>query len=63
MTDTPFKSVPKFPDKDKTSPYPDFWDLPLSQSVQCPQCGMEFKGAVGYVCYKDGCPIFLRATC
>lgn len=40
-----------------TAPAPSW----LSDNNQCSVCGLEFKGAMGYVCTNSNCPT--RITC
>ena len=34
---------------------------PISNNPRCMVCGMEFKNAMGYVCYNPNCPT--KVTC
>ena len=34
-----------------------------SDDVQCPKCKMVWKGAMGYVCPNNDCPIQPKVTC
>lgn len=37
---------------------PTFPDVPLPDvEMQCPDCSVSFKGIMGYVCQKPGCPM------
>lgn len=35
----------------------------LSNSTQCPTCGMVWKDVMGYVCPNTGCPMQMTVTC
>lgn len=48
---------PKEQIPDSTEPY---FGKPLPK---CPECGMELKGVMGYVCGSPTCPIFPKVTC
>lgn len=35
---------------------------PTTASVVCPECGMEWKGLMGYVCPNMKCPVQPKVT-
>lgn len=54
----------------KPEPDPNYWHLPRTPNLdpmigatKCIKCGMEFRGATGYVCNTYGCPTFMQVTC
>lgn len=54
----------------KPQPDPNYWQYPRTLDidpmigvVKCIKCGMEFRGATGYVCTTQGCPTFAQVTC
>lgn len=55
-----------FRDRD---PDPNYWQYPRTPNIdpmfgviKCIKCGMEFRGATGYVCTTQGCPTFSQVT-
>lgn len=56
----------------KPRPDPNYWQYPrfpgdsidpMIGVTKCIKCGMEFRGATGYVCTTQGCPTFSQVTC
>ena len=54
----------------KPEPDPNYWQYPRTPNLdpmfgvtKCIKCGMEFRGATGYVCNTYGCPTFMQVTC
>lgn len=38
--------------------------VPIHETeYECEECGMVFKGAIGYVCSNPRCPVFPVITC
>jgi len=50
--------------KPLTSPFPVYPVVPLERPNECPKCGIQLKGAMGYVCGDSQCPVGLGGiTC
>jgi hypothetical protein len=45
-----------------TPVYPPSKDMYHMSSTKCGRCGMEWKGAMGYVCIQPGCPVQMQIT-
>lgn len=41
------------------------WWPPMNKYTYtyCPQCGIKLEEVMGYVCNKQGCPVFPQVTC
>jgi hypothetical protein len=37
--------------------------FPPQGKVTCPKCGLDWSGAMGYVCSSSDCPMQMNVTC